>query len=207
MSNRPLQIGITGGIGSGKSLVCKIFACLGVPIYDADSRAKSIMTTDGILVEQIKKEFGSLSYYEDGRLNREYLSAAVFNDADKLKRLNELVHPRVGADSEKWVEENATHPYLLREAALLFESGSFKKLDKIIVVTAPEALRVKRVLQRDKQRTEQEVIAIIRNQMTEEEKVKRADFVIHNDETELVVPQVLKLREQFVAMGSARIFV
>jgi dephospho-CoA kinase len=200
MYNRPLQIGITGGIGSGKSLVCKIFACLGVPIYDADSRAKSIMTTDGILVEQIKKEFGSLSYHEDGRLNREYLSAAVFNDADKLKRLNELVHPCVGADSEKWMEENATHPYLLREAALLFESGSFKNCDKIIVVTAPEALRVKRVLQRDKQRTEQEVIAIIRNQMTEEEKVKRADFVIHNNETELVVPQVLKLHEQFIRL-------
>jgi dephospho-CoA kinase len=207
MSNRPLQIGITGGIGSGKSLICKIFACLGVPIYDADSRAKSIMTTNGILVEQIKKEFGSLSYYEDGRLNREYLSKTVFNDADKLKRLNELVHPRVGADSEKWVEENAAHPYLLREAALLFESGSFKKLDKVIVVTAPEALRVKRVLQRDKQRTEQEVIAIIRNQLAEEEKVKRADFVIHNDETELVVPQVLKLHEQFMAMGSTGIFV
>ncbi len=198
MANRHLQIGITGGIGSGKSLVCKIFASLGVPIYDADSRAKSIMTTDGILVQQIKKEFGSLSYYEDGRLNREYLSSAVFNDAHKLKRLNELVHPRVGADSERWVEENVTHPYLLREAALLFESGSFKKCDKIIVVTAPEALRVKRVLHRDKQRTEQEVIAIIHNQMTEEEKVKRADFVIHNDETELVVLQVLKLHEQFI---------
>jgi dephospho-CoA kinase len=203
MSNKPLQIGITGGIGSGKSLVCKIFASLGVPVYDADSRAKSIMTTDGILVEQIKKEFGSLSYHEDGRLNREYLSAAVFNNADKLKTLNELVHPRVGADSEKWMEENAAHPYLLREAALLFESGSFKKLDKIIVVTAPEALRVKRVLQRDKQRTEQEVIAIIRNQMTEEEKVKRADFVIHNDETELVVPQVLKLHKQFTRQVEA----
>jgi dephospho-CoA kinase len=197
MSNKPLQIGITGGIGSGKSLICKIFACLGVPIYDADSRAKSIMTTDGILIEQIKKEFGDLSYYADGRLNREYLSAAVFNDTAKLKRLNELVHPHVGADSEKWMEDNAIHPYLLREAALLFESGSFKKLDKTIVVTAPEALRVKRVLERDKQRTEREVITIIRNQMTEEEKVKRADFVIHNDETELVVPQVLKLHEQF----------
>jgi dephospho-CoA kinase len=207
MSNKPLQIGITGGIGSGKSLICKIFSCLGIPIYDADSRAKSIMTTDGILVGQIKKEFGSLAYSKDGKLNREYLSTAVFNDAAKLKRLNELVHPRVGADSEKWVEENATHPYLLREAALLFESGSFKKLDKVIVVTAPEALRVKRVLQRDKQRTEQEVIAIIRNQMTEEEKVKRADFVIHNDETELVVPQVLKWHEQFIAMGTTRFFV
>jgi dephospho-CoA kinase len=198
MSNKPLQIGITGGIGSGKSLICKIFSCLGIPIYDADSRAKSIMTTDGILVKQIKKEFGSLAFNKDGNLNREYLSATVFNDAVKLKKLNDLVHPRVGVDSEKWVEENKTHPYLLREAALLFESGSFKKLDKVIVVTAPDVLRVRRVLQRDKQRTEQEVIAIIRNQMTEEEKVKRADFVIHNDETELVVPQVLKLHEQFI---------
>jgi dephospho-CoA kinase len=197
---KPLQIGITGGIGSGKSLICKIFASLGVPIYDADSRAKSIMTTDGILVEQIKKEFGSLAYTNDGKLNREYISEVVFNDATKLKKLNELVHPRVGIDSEKWIEENASYPYLLREAALLFESGSFKKLDKVIVVTAPEVLRVKRVLQRDKQRTEQEVIAIIRNQMSEEEKVKRADYVIHNDETELVVPQVLKLHEQFLSV-------
>jgi dephospho-CoA kinase len=200
MLNKPLQIGITGGIGSGKSLVCKIFACLGVPIYDADSRAKSIMTTDGILVEQIKKEFGDLSYYEDGRLNREYLGSTVFNDSAKLKRLNELVHPRVGSDSEKWVEENASHPYLMREAALLFESGSFKKLNKIIVVTAPEQLRVKRVLQRDKQRTEKDVLAIIQNQMPEEEKIKKADFVIYNDETELVVPQVLKLHEQFTIL-------
>lgn len=197
MHSKPYQIGITGGIGSGKSLVCKIFASLGVPVYDADSRAKSIMTTDGILVVQIKKEFGSLSYYEDGRLNREYLSAVVFNDEDKLKRLNELVHPRVGADNEKWMEQNANHPYLLREAALLFESGSFKKLDRIIVVTAPEYLRIKRVLHRDKQRTEQDVLTIIRSQMPEEEKIKKADFVIHNDETELIVPQVLQLHERF----------
>jgi dephospho-CoA kinase len=195
--SKPLQIGITGGIGSGKSLVCKIFACLGVPIYDADSRAKSIMTTDGILIDQIKKEFGSLSYDENGGLNREYLSSAVFNDPLKLKKLNELVHPRVGADSERWMEENNSHAYLLREAALLFESGSFKKLDKIIVVTAPEQLRVKRVLGRDKQRTEQDILTIIRNQMPEEEKIKKADFVIHNDETELIVPQVLKLHERF----------
>jgi dephospho-CoA kinase len=201
MSKKPLQIGITGGIGSGKSLVCKIFACLGVPVYDADSRAKSIMTTDGILVEQIKNEFGSLSYLEDGRLNREYLSKAVFNDPLKLKKLNELVHPRVGADSERWVEENACHAYLLREAALLFESGSFKKLDKVIVVVAPEQLRIKRVLERDLQRTAQDILAIIRNQMPEEEKIKKADFVIQNDETELIVPQVLKLHERFIAMN------
>jgi dephospho-CoA kinase len=197
----PLKIGITGGIGSGKSLVCKIFACLGVPIYDADSRAKSIMTTDGILIDQIKKEFGSLSYHKNGGLNREYLSGAVFNDPLKLKKLNELVHPRVGADSERWMEENNGHTYLLREAALLFESGSFKKLDKIIVVTAPEQLRVKRVLGRDKQRTEQDILTIIQNQMPEEEKIEKADFVIRNDETELILPQILKLHERFSSLN------
>lgn len=200
MTRRPLQIGITGGIGSGKSLVCKIFACLGVPIYDADSRAKSIMTTDGILVEQIKQEFGNLSYYEDGTLNREYLSATVFNDTNKLGKLNELVHPKVKEDTVKWVNENKDHPYLLREAALLFESGAYKLMDKIIVVTASETLRIRRALSRDSNRTEQEVMSIIRNQMPEKDKISKADFVIKNDESELITPQVLKLHQHFVSM-------
>jgi dephospho-CoA kinase len=199
---KPLQIGITGGIGSGKSLVCKIFSCLGIPIYDADSRAKSLMTTDGILVQQIKTEFGSLAYHEDGSLNRSYVSQAVFNDADKLKALNELVHPRVALDGEKWVEEQSEKKYVLREAALLFESGSYKRMDKIIVVTAPEPLRVKRVLERDKQRSEEEVIKIIRNQLSEEEKVKKADYVLRNDETQLLVPQVVVLHQEFLKINN-----
>lgn len=198
---RPLQIGITGGIGSGKSMVCKIFGCLGIPVYDADSRAKSIMTTDGILVEQIKKEFGSLSYDADGGLNRSFLSSAVFGNAEKLKKLNELVHPRVALDGDQWTAEQIGKKYVVREAALLFESGSYKKMDKIIVVTAPEPLRVKRVLERDKQRTEEEVLKIIRNQMKEEEKVKKADFVLRNDETELLVPQVINLHQKFLMLS------
>ncbi len=201
MTRRPLQIGITGGIGSGKSLICRIFACLGVPIYDADSRAKSIMTTDGILVEHIKEEFGDLSYHKDGTLNREYLSATVFNDTNKLSKLNKLVHPRVKEDALKWVEENKDHPYLLREAALLFESGAYKLVDKIIVVTASETLRIKRVLARDTNRTAQEVMSIIRNQIPEKDKISKADFVIKNDESELIVPQILKLHQLFVAMN------
>lgn len=201
MTRRPLQIGITGGIGSGKSLVCKIFACLGVPIYDADSRAKSIMTTDGILVAQIKQEFGDLSYKEDGTLNREYLSTTVFNDLNKLNILNELVHPKVKEDALRWVNENEGHKYLLRETALLFESGTFKLMHKIIVVTAPETLRVKRVLSRDSNRTEQEVMSIIRNQIPEKDKISKADFVIKNDESELIIPQVLKLHQHFVTMN------
>lgn len=153
--NRPLQIGITGGIGSGKSLVCRMFACLGVPVYDADSRAKSVMTTDGILVMQIKKEFGGLSYHADGSLNRNYLAGTVFNNPERLEVLNKLVHPRVGEDYLKWLDKQREHAYVLKEAALLYESGSYKALDKVIVVHAPEAVRVARVRQRDPHRSEQ----------------------------------------------------
>ena len=200
--NKPLRIGITGGIGSGKSLICKIFSILGVPIYDADSAARTLMTTDSILINQVKREFGDSSYELDGSLNREYLSREVFNDAIKLKKLNQLVHPRVAVDSESWIERNKTRPYVVKEAALLFESDANKLLDKIIVVTAPERLRVQRVLDRDETRTEEDVVKIIHNQMSEEEKIAKADFVIRNDETELVVPQVLKLHERFIAFAA-----
>ncbi|MEY4930167.1 MAG: hypothetical protein RI909_891 [Bacteroidota bacterium] len=193
----PIQVGITGGIGSGKSLVCRIFQTLGVPVYDADSRAKKLMTTDGILIDQIKKEFGTLSYNEEGVLNRELLSKSVFNQPDKLARLNALVHPRVALDYNRWVSEQTDVKYCLKEAALLFESGSYQSLDKIIVVTASDELRIKRVLQRDSHRSKADVEGIIKNQMLQEEKVSKADFVIKNDESELVVPQVLKLHEWF----------
>src|SRR5258706_332054 len=196
--DKPLLIGITGGIGSGKSLVCKILATLGVPIYDADTRAKELMTTDEILVNQIKEKFGAESYQVNGSLDRDYLSREVFNDSTKLEKLNQLVHPRVAVDSEKWTKKNKNFPYLVKEAALLFESGSYKLLDKIIVVTAPESLRVQRVINRDMSKDKEDVLKIIRSQMPEEEKIKRADFVIRNDETELVIPQVIKLHERFI---------
>jgi dephospho-CoA kinase len=194
---RSLRIGVTGGIGSGKSLVCKIFATLGAPTYDADSRARRLMTEDKVLVDQIKQKFGAQSY-SGGELNRDYLSKEVFNDTEKLKMLNSLVHPRVAIDSEKWMKENVKAKYLIKEAALLYESGSNKTLDKIIVVTAPEDMRVKRVVARDKSKTNADVLKIIHNQMSEDEKVELADFIIRNDESELVVPQVLKLHERFI---------
>jgi len=199
----PLQIGITGGIGSGKSLVCKIFQCLGIPVYDADSHAKELMTTDGILVSKIKKEFGELSFNTDGTLNRNYVSLTVFNDAEKLKKLNSLVHPRVGQDYNKWVEEKQNHPYVLKEAALLYEAGSEKLLDKVVVVHAPEALRIERVLRRDRHRSEDQVRAIVENQMPEEEKLGRADFIVTNDEKELLIPQVVKLHDRFLFMRAS----
>lgn len=199
---KPLQIGITGGIGSGKSLVCRIFSLLNVPVYDADSRAKAIMTTDGILVSQITKEFGVLSYRAEGVLNREYLAQHVFNDSEKLKTLNALVHPRVTVDFEQWLSEQQA-PYVLKEAALLFEAKSNATLDKVIVVSAPENLRVARVLARDKHRTEQQVKDIIRNQLSEEEKLKRADYIIMNNESQPIIPQVLELHALFLEQAKS----
>lgn len=195
--NTPLQIGVTGGIGAGKSLVCRIFAHLGVPVYDADSHAKALMTTDGILVSQIKKEFGDLTYHPDGALNRVYLAGHVFQDEEKLEKLNALVHPRVAADYAGWLDRHKRFPYVLKEAALLFESGSYRLLDKIVVVTAAEPVRRKRVLKRDPHRTVEQFNGIVEKQMPEAEKLKRADYIIVNDDSALVIPQVLKLHNRF----------
>ncbi|NBP70207.1 MAG: dephospho-CoA kinase [Cytophagia bacterium] len=195
---KPLQIGITGGIGVGKSTVSKIFSVLGVPTYDADSRAKAVMTTDGILVESIKKEFGTLSFNIHGELNREYLAKAVFGDEQKLKKLNALVHPRVAIDYENWLREQSSAPYVLKEAALLIESGSYKTLDYLMLVTAPEEVRIARVLMRDKHRSIEQIKEIIKNQLSEAEKLKLADFTVNNDGTHSLIEQVLKLHEHFL---------
>lgn len=197
---KPIQVGITGGIGSGKSVICRIFTSLGIATYDADSRAKILMTTDRILVDQIKKEFGNLSYHRDGSLNKEHLRQS-FSDPLRLKKLNELVHPRVAVDYGNWVAQHADDNYVIKEAALLIESGSADKLDYLIVVYAPKPLRIQRVLNRDPQRTLTEVEHIIDNQMDDEQKKQRADFLILNDESRLVIPQVLELHKRFNSMN------
>lgn len=197
--NSPLQIGVTGGIGSGKSLVCRIFQSLGAPVYDADSRAKIVMTTDGILVEQIKKEFGTLSYDADGNVNRSYLGQAAFGNSERLKTLNSLVHPRVALDYQKWLAAHAASAYVIREAALLYEAGVSSSLGQTIVVYAPEALRIRRVQARDPNRTPEDIRKIIENQWPDEEKMKRADHIIRNDDEHLVIPQVLRLHHEFQA--------
>jgi dephospho-CoA kinase len=195
--HKPLQIGITGGIGSGKSLVTKIFACLGIPVYDADSHAKELMTTDGILISQIKKEFGDLSYLSDGTLNRKYLGEVVFNQQEKLDILNGLVHPRVRHDFAQWTDRYRDKPYVVREAALLFETGVYKLLDRTVVVYAPEDVRIRRVMKRDN-RHEAQVRAIIQKQLSEEEKMALADDIIYNDDSILVIPQVLALHHRLL---------
>lgn len=195
----PLQIGITGGIGSGKSTVCRIFRALGVPVYDADSRAKVVMTSDVILIESIKKEFGSLSFREDGTLNTAYLAERVFGDEKRLEILNSLVHPVVARDYESWLRTHKDKPYVVKEAALLFESGSYRKLDCTGVVTAPESVRLKRVLQRDPFRTEKQVRDIMARQLSEDKAKELAGFVIVNDDIQPVLPQVLLLHRHWLA--------
>ncbi|GAB2945867.1 dephospho-CoA kinase [Hymenobacter coalescens] len=198
-----LKIGITGGIGSGKTVVCRLFALLGVPVYDADTRAKWVMNHDPVLRASLQEAFGPDTYTAEG-LNRAYLAQRAFTDPEQLARLNGLVHPRVGHDFTAWAtaQAHAGHAYVLKEAALLYESGSWQQLDRIITVYAPQAIRQQRVLQRDPHRTAQDVLNIIGKQLSEEEKLRRADYVIRNDDAQLVLPQVLALHVQLLALAA-----
>lgn len=200
-----LQIGITGGIGSGKSTVAAVFKCLGIPVYDADSHAKALMTTDGNLKEAIRKEFGTLSFTEQGHLNRNYLASEVFPNQDKLRRLNQLVHPRVAEDYQIWYEaqKKLRVPYVIKEAALLYDSGSNQLLDKVVVVTAPDSVRVDRVKSRDN-RSDREIEAIMKRQMPQEDMVKQADFIIENDGQQMILPQIVRLHNLFSSLTLER---
>ena len=180
-------------MGSGKSTVCRIFAQLGIPVYDADSRAKSLML-ESPLKEQIQTAFGAEAYLPDGELNRSYLAQVVFADALKLQVLNSLVHPAVAADAKGWHESQTNVPYTLREAALLIESGSYKQMDYLIVVTATEEIRLERVIARD-HTTREAALARMNKQLPESEKVALAQFVIKNDGDTALIPQVLHIHQ------------
>ncbi len=197
-----LKVGITGGIGSGKTTVCRMFESLGVPVYYADDRAKWLMRHDAELVLSLKASFGEEVYFKNGQINRAYLSQLVFNDKTKLATLNGLVHPAVFKDAEAWQMDQAKagHAYSLKEAALLFESGSYKQLDKIIVVTAPQEIRIERVMQRDGVSAEQ-VLARIRNQMPQEEKEAKADFLIQNIFLKDLQAAVEEVHQQLLNLG------
>ena len=197
-----LRIGITGGIGSGKSIASHLFHALGVPVYDADTRARWVMENNAELRQQLTAAFGPDTYDAAGRLNRPVLAATVFNNPALLAQLNGLVHPHVGTDFECWAGAQAQvgHPYVLKEAALLFEAGSYKQLDCIITVFAPLTVRVARVLRRDLHRSTADVLAIMAKQLSEEEKMARADYVLTNDDIQPLLPQVLTLHTAFSAL-------
>ena len=188
-------IGITGGIGSGKSIVCKIFSTLNVLIYDADSRAKHLINNDVSLKKAIKNLLGENAYISTGEYNRTWVASKVFNNPDLLNQLNLLVHPCVKKDSHDWVKKYPKSPFLLYEAALMKSAGDQNMLEKVIVVNAPIDLRIKRIQQRDN-RSEQEVRNIIARQISDEERLKIADYVIENDDKKSVLEQVLALYEK-----------
>jgi len=189
------KIGITGGIGAGKSLICEIFNLLGVPNYPADFRAKWLQSNDPELKAKIAFHFGKEAYLDNGELNREYLSKEVFGDDEKLELLNRLVHPAVAEDFKKWCLEHSDKPYVLKEAALLFETGSYKQLDATINVHANQEIRLKRTLERDPQRTTESVLSIMKKQFSDEKRMALADYVIYNDESKSVIKQVMELHE------------
>jgi dephospho-CoA kinase len=197
-----LKIGLTGGIGSGKSTVAKLFQLLGVPVYYADDRAKTLMNTDAGLRQNIKSAFGEAAYTGD-QLNRAYIAAIVFSDKEKLKLLNSLVHPVTIADSETWMHSQTT-AYAVREAALIFESKVNLQLDYVVGVSAPLLLRTQRLTERDRV-TPEEIEKRISSQMNEEEKMALCDFVIMNDEMQPVIPQVIHLHERFLKLAAEKI--
>jgi dephospho-CoA kinase len=186
----PKTIGITGGIGSGKSMVAKVLQLMGYPVYSSDQRAKDIMHEDQSLITGLKALFGEEAYLGSS-LNRPYIAAQIFKDASKRTAMNNLVHPAVRRDFQNWVNQQKS-PVLFQESALLFETGNYRSFDAVILVSAPEKIRMERVKERD-QLTDEQVLSRFNAQMPEEEKMKLTDLVIYNDGNHLLVPQILEL--------------
>lgn len=199
----PLAVGITGGIGAGKSTVAQVFAILSIPVYYADDRAKWLMANDEGLKANIIQAFGEDAYTTNGVLNRTFLAEKVFSDSASTEIINGMVHPAVGEDFRQWAEQQQS-PYVLKEAALLFESGSYKELDKVINVSSPLKVRVARILTRDPHRTLDQVNSIIDKQLPDEEKNERADFVIKNTDSQMIIPQVLDIHKRLLEEAAHR---
>lgn len=193
-----LKIGLTGGIGSGKSTVARVFETLGIPVYYADDRTKALMNNNASLKDAIMAQFGAETY-KDNELDRKYLAAIVFNNKEKLDLLNSLTHPVTIRDAEEWIQQQKT-PYVIKEAALLFESGATEQLDLVIGVYAPQHIRVRRVMERNGLPAE-EVMKRISRQINEEMKMKLCNHVIINNEQELVIPQVIRLHQHFLSIA------
>lgn len=190
-----LKVGITGGIGSGKSLVAKMFSTLGIPVYESDQRAKWLIELDQDIVSEIRELLGNEAYNEEGKYDKVFVSKAVFQNQELLEKLNQIVHPRVRQDFEDWVlMQNA--PFVLKEAAIMNRNAG---LDKIIVVLSPKSLRIKRLLKRDAHRNLSEIEKVISYQKTDKEFLEMADFVINNDDKELVIPQVLEVHKKLTS--------
>ena len=194
-----LIVGLTGGIGSGKSLVAEIFSKLGIPVYSADDRAKEVMHNPEVS-SKVVEAFGENSYIE-GKLNRSYLAEQVFGNKEKLEKLNSIVHPAVRLDHREW-QRNQNAPYTIREAAILFESGAYRDCDKIIAINAPEEIRIERVMKRDGA-TEDQVRLRMKNQWTDLERAAKSDFIIENDGEKMLMPQIIEIHKALTSLKTS----
>lgn len=193
-------LGITGGIGSGKSIVCRVFEQLGVPTYEADAEAKQLYVSNDLLAKKLREKFPAELFSRQGKPDLKKFAAYFFDDEKALEELNKLVHPIVLEHFQSWVKQHKDEPYVVKEAAILFESGSYKDCDKVVNVSAPVELRIKRVMERDK-RSRSEVEKIISKQWTDEERNAKSDFVLVNDEATLLLPQILQVHKQLLKLA------
>jgi len=192
-----LKVGLTGGIGSGKSLVSKIFTILGVPVFHSDDVSKDLINNDRRIIDDVSRIFGE-EIYLDGVLDRKRLSRIVFSDTNQLEKLNSILHPAVADVFSEWLNKHSEYSYIIKEAAILFESGKARELDIIIAVSAPEKLRISRVMERDGV-SEKDVLQRMINQLEEDDRNARSDEIILNDDVTLVIPQVIRLHKSFLA--------
>ena len=191
-NSRTLSIGITGGIGSGKSTVCKVFRTLGIPVFQADLVARRLQDEDPAIRKSLTGLFGPEIYTENGTLNRKKLAGIIFSDHQELETVNNVVHPAVHKEFNNWKKQMAHYPYVLYEAAILFETGSANTFDYTILVIADENERMERVMKRD-HITAEAILMRMKNQMNDADKILLADYIIENNDNQLIIPQILKL--------------
>jgi dephospho-CoA kinase len=198
-----IKIGLTGGIGSGKSTACEIFASLGIPVFHADLEARRVQNSDSLIKSQIIELLGANAYNQEGLMDRKLVASRIFSDKLLLTQMNQIVHPAVRKSFKGWVLQNQNAPYVVYEAAILFESNSVADFDQVILVVADQDIRIKRVVARDHVEEEQ-VKMRIENQMLDREKIKLADYIIENNEVELLYPQILKIDKSIRENGKIR---
>ena len=196
-----IKVGLTGGIGSGKSLVAHVFSLLGAPVYQADEAGRRLTASDPQVIHAIRKAFGDDMYDAGGALDRIRMAEVVFNDPVKLEALNAIIHPAVARDFNAWLKLNSHVPYVVKEAAILFESGAYRQVDRAVTVSAPESLRIQRVTERD-HTDEAHVRNRMRNQWNDEQREEKADDVIVNDGSTMLLPQILKIHENIIRLSN-----
>jgi dephospho-CoA kinase len=197
------KIGITGGIGSGKTIICDVFRLLGVSVFNADNVARELQQNDNNVRNELIGLFGNTIYHSDGTLDRSALARLIFNEKDLMQKVNQIIHPAVREKYISWTMEHLNEDYILYEAAILFESGYYKELDLNILILADEEIRIKKVMKRDDM-SEQAVRERIGNQMPDEEKIGLADYTLENNEKQLLIPQIIKLDQLLRSSGKVR---